>query len=75
MQCLINIDAQPRIAFLFGTTTPDGGVRVETIYEPAQILDELEEMVRSRTCDTPIIIPWPLTFPLTFGLLALIYII
>lgn len=48
MQCLINTDAQPRIAFLFGTTTPDGGVRVETIYEPAQMLDELEEMVRSR---------------------------
>ena len=48
MQYLINTDAQPRIAFLFGTTTPDGGVRVETIYEPAQMLDELEEMVRSR---------------------------
>lgn len=35
----------PRIAFLYGTTTPDGGVRVETIYEPAQALDELEEMM------------------------------
>lgn len=34
----------PRIAFLYGTTTSDGGVRVETIYEPTQVLDELEEM-------------------------------
>lgn len=69
MQSLINTDAQPRIAFLFGTTTPDGGVRVETIYEPAQILDELEEMVRSRVI-TPLSTHRTLTPTLTLQLLV-----